>query len=369
MNSQIDQENKQFLTRALEASIRIGLILVLIIACFLILGPFLGITLWAMILAVAFANTYEVAKSKFSLSNRLAATIFVVITLLTIIVPSIALTSTLLKSVADITKKIDERTLEVAAPNEQVKDWPIIGESVYDFWYEAADDIDQAIDVVEPHLEDWSQALIDIGTSTLGSVLAFALSLVIAGVFLAHREQIKRAVDVVAYRFGGEAGNDLIELSRGTITSVAAGVIGIALFQSVLGGLGMLAIGIPGAGLWALILLVLVIVQLPAMIILGPAIIYAYSIASPTAATIFTIWSVVVGASDLVLKPMLLGRGMKIPMLVILLGAIGGMMTAGVIGLFVGAVVLAVSYQLFLSWLIPAAQSQSLQSTSEEEVP
>jgi len=120
-----NSEDKQFVTRALEASIRIGLILMLIVGCLIILGPFLGITLWAMIIAVAFANTYEAAKSKFSLNNRLAATIFVVITLSIIIVPSIALTGTLLKSVSDLAKKIDERTLEVAVPTEQVKDWPL----------------------------------------------------------------------------------------------------------------------------------------------------------------------------------------------------------------------------------------------------
>lgn len=368
MSEEQKSENSQFVTSALEASIRIGLILVLIVACLIILGPFMGITLWGMILAVAFANSYEVARAKFNLSNKWAATIFVVITLSTIIIPSIALTGTLLDSASRLAKNIDERTLEVAVPNEQVKQWPIIGEKVYAFWYEASEDLDQAIDVVEPYLEDWSQLLINIATSTVVSVLAFALSLVIAGVFLAYRDPIKKAVDVIALRFGGEAGKSLVELSRGTINSVAVGVIGIALFQSVLGGLGMLAIGIPGSGLWALIILVLVIVQLPAPIVLFPAIIYAYSISSPTAATIFAVWSVAVGASDLVLKPMLLGRGMDIPMIVILLGAIGGMLSAGIIGLFVGAVILAVSYQLFLSWLKPMAQVQASQSASLEEV-
>jgi predicted PurR-regulated permease PerM len=103
--------------------------------------------------------------------------------------------------------------------------------------------------------------------------------------------------------------------------------------------------------LWALAVLVLAIVQLPTIVIMGPIIIYVYSVAEPLPATLFAVWSVFVGVSDTFLKPIFLGRGLDIPMLVILLGAIGGMILSGIIGLFVGAVVLAVGYTLFFAWL------------------
>jgi predicted PurR-regulated permease PerM len=115
--------------------------------------------------------------------------------------------------------------------------------------------------------------------------------------------------------------------------------------------------GVPASGLWALIVLVLVVIQLPALLILVPVIIYVFSVSSTTVAVVFTIWSVLVSSSDTFLKPLLLGRGLEIPMIVILLGAIGGMIAFGIVGLFVGAVVLALGYEIFHAWLgeVPVA--------------
>ena len=113
----------------------------------------------------------------------------------------------------------------------------------------------------------------------------------------------------------------------------------------------MLAVGVPGAGIWALAILVLAIAQLPPWLILGPVMFYVFSVESTAVAIIFSIWSIAVSLADMVLKPLLLGRGVEAPMLVILLGAIGGMLMSGIIGLFVGAVVLAFGYMLLVAWL------------------
>lgn len=113
----------------------------------------------------------------------------------------------------------------------------------------------------------------------------------------------------------------------------------------------MMVVGVPGTGLWTLIILVLAVAQIPALLVLGPVAIYVFSVESTTVAVIFLIWSVVVAMSDTVLKPMLLGRGVEAPMLVILLGAIGGMIYLGIIGLFLGAVILALAYKLMITWL------------------
>jgi predicted PurR-regulated permease PerM len=122
---------------------------------------------------------------------------------------------------------------------------------------------------------------------------------------------------------------------------------------------------VPGAGLWAVLVLVLAVIQLPPILVLGPVAAYVFSEASTVTAVLFLVWALVVSASDAVLKPLLLGRGLDIPMLVILLGAIGGMVFAGIIGLFVGSVVLALSYRLFLAWL---AQDFYLDETAEDAV-
>ena len=128
-------------------------------------------------------------------------------------------------------------------------------------------------------------------------------------------------------------------------------MLGIAVIQAIMGGTGMYFMDVPGWGLWTLFILVLAVAQLPPLLVLLPAIIYVFSVADTTPAVIFAIWSIIVSMSDSILKPLLLGRGMNTPMLVILLGAIGGMLWFGLLGLFVGAIVLALGYEHFMAWL------------------
>jgi len=154
-------------------------------------------------------------------------------------------------------------------------------------------------------------------------------------------------------------------LASATIRSVAQGVLGVALIQSILAGIGLLLIGVPYAGVWAGLVLLLAIVQLPPILILGPIVVYVFSVAETVPAVVFMIWSMLVSSSDAFLKPLFLGRGMDIPMLVILLGAIGGMILSGIIGLFVGAVVLAVGYTLFTVWLEQEQQGSEEQASAK----
>jgi predicted PurR-regulated permease PerM len=135
-----------------------------------------------------------------------------------------------------------------------------------------------------------------------------------------------------------------------TIRSVTTGILGVAFIQSVLAGFGFLVVGLPGAGLWAVVFLIAAVLQV-GMLVLIPAVVYVFAVSSLTKAVIFLIWCAIVGLSDNVLKPILLGRGVAVPIVVIFLGAIGGFITLGIIGLFVGAIVLSVGYKLFLAWI------------------
>jgi predicted PurR-regulated permease PerM len=192
-------------------------------------------------------------------------------------------------------------------------------------------------------------------------VVQFIISIIIAGVFLATAGSGKNAAVRVATRFAGEKGAEFATMAEKTIRSVALGVIGIATIQSLLGGLGMALAGVPAAGLWALAILILAVIQLPPLLVMGPAAIYVFANASTVVAVIFLIWAIFVSISDTFLKPLLLGRGVNVPMLVVLLGAIGGMMMMGIIGLFLGAVILAIGYQLFVAWLedVPPTAGES----------
>jgi predicted PurR-regulated permease PerM len=226
-----------------------------------------------------------------------------------------------------------------------------VGDRVHAFWAAASRDLDTALDSLHPQLKVVGRWALKTGASTGIGLLVFALSIVLAGVLLASGEPAADAARRVAERLAPGRGAELVALAGDTVQSVTVGILGTALIQASLAAIGMLVAGVPAFGLWTLLVLLLAVVQLPTLIVLLPIIFWVFSSSSTGLAVLFAIWSVAVGVSDNVLKPLLLGRGSDLPMLVIFIGAIGGFVRAGIIGLFVGAVVMAVGYSLFKWWL------------------
>ncbi|WP_169713924.1 AI-2E family transporter [Oceanicoccus sagamiensis] len=196
-----------------------------------------------------------------------------------------------------------------------------------------------------------SKTLLAVAASTGKSVVMFVVATIISGVLLYKAEGTRDSLYRLAHRLFPFKGAAIVDSLGATIQSVAKGVLGTALIQTLLSTIGMMAVGVPGVGLWAVLVLLVATVQLPPIIILGPVAAYVYSVEPSWVATLFLVYSIVVSSSDALLKPLLLGRGVELPMLVILIGAIGGMIFAGIIGLFVGAVFLALTYQLYNEWL------------------
>ena len=195
------------------------------------------------------------------------------------------------------------------------------------------------------------KAVVGMGLGLLAStskgVLLLTASIIIAGVFLAYGESAAKAAKALFKRLAGNRSYDMATISALTIRNVVKGILGVAVIQSTLAAIGFIAAGIPAAGLWVLCCLILGIVQLGTFPVAIITIIYAWSSLSTLAATIFTIWMIIVSISDNVLKPILLGKGAPVPMLVVFLGAIGGFILSGFIGLFTGAIVLSLGYKLF----------------------
>ena len=216
-----------------------------------------------------------------------------------------------------------------------------------------------------PQLKKFGIPLLSTAAGAGVGILKFVISIIIAGVLLANAAGGGQAARAIATRLTGERGTKSVELAVATVRSVTLGILGVALIQTFLAGLGLLVVGVPGAGLWALLVLILAVVQLPTILILGPIIVYVFSTSSTVTAVVFAIWSVLVGISDAFLKPLLMGRGVDVPMLVIFIGAIGGFMTSGIIGLFVGAIIFALGYKLFLLWLNEDTQPEGEPSRSE----
>jgi len=344
-------EDRAFLTRALESSIRVGLVLFLVVWCFQIARPFLVPIVWGIILAIATRPIYAALCRASGARNSLAAAILVVGALVVLIVPSVLLTTNLVESASQLAEKMEAGTLEIPPPPAGVAEWPFVGERVQAFWAAASRNLDAALDPLHPQLKAVGRWALEAATSGGIGLLIFAISILIAGVLLATGEPAADAARRVAERLVPARGAELVALAGGTVQSVTRGILGTAFIQAFLAGVGLLAAGVPGAGIWALLVLLLAVVQLPTLLVLAPIIFWVFASESTGVAVLFAIWSTAVGLSDNVLKPLLLGRGSPVPMAVIFIGAIGGFMRSGIIGLFVGAVVLAVGHNLFKWWL------------------
>jgi predicted PurR-regulated permease PerM len=343
--------DKLFVARALEATIHIGLVGLVLFWCFKIGQPFLEIIVWGIIIAVAIHPIYSRLKSALGGRDRLAATVITLLALILLLVPTIMLSDSLIDTAREYSAQLKEGTLRVPPPSESVRSWPVIGEPLYKFWSLSSDNLGTAVSKMAPRLKKYGISLLSAAANAGFGILAFVVSIIIAGVLLAHTDGAQQAALTFFSRLAGERGAKFVELSGATVRSVAQGILGVAIIQSLLGGLGCLVAGVPAAGLWALLVLLLAVVQLPTILVLGPIIVYVFATSSTITAVLFAIWSILVGISDAFLKPLLLGRGVDVPMLIIFIGAIGGFITSGIIGLFVGAIVFTAGYKLFLIWL------------------
>jgi len=364
--SSMSEDDKLFQSRMLDAAIRISLLALLVLWCFNIIKPFIMPLLWGAIMAVAIYPLFVKAQVRLGGREKLAATLITLVALAILIIPAVMLSESLISGTQNISEEYQAGTLTVPPPSEKVKDWPLIGEELHSAWTLASSNLEAAFVKFKPQVEAFGKWFLSSAAGVGAGVLMFVISIIIAGVLLVFARSGSNALETVIGRVLGETeGREFVGMAGATIRSVAQGVLGVAMIQTILGGVGMLAIGVPYAGVWALLILFMAIIQLPPLLILGPIIVYVFSVEPTVPAVIFMIWSLIVSASDAFLKPLFLGRGMDIPMPVILLGAIGGMILSGIVGLFVGAVVLAVGYTLFMAWLDNDKQNAEEQAAAE----
>jgi predicted PurR-regulated permease PerM len=343
--------DRSFQKNAMASFTQIGALMLLLILCFRIISPFVTIVAWAIIIAVAIYPAHVMLAGKLGGREKTSATIFVLVGLAILVIPTYMTTDSSITALSTMGHNLKAGSVSISPPDESVADWPVIGKKVYSAWSSAADNLEATLKNFQPQLVAFSEGVIKFAGSIVIGVLQFVVSMIIAGVFLVSAEGGYKTARALSSSLIGERGNSLVDLTIATTRSIAKGVLGIAIIQAVFAGIGMAVMGIPAAGVWAGIVLILAIIQLPPLLILGPIAFWAFSIADPVPATIFAVYCFIVSFADAFLKPMLLGRGMDIPMLVILLGAIGGAMFVGIIGLFIGAIVLAVGYEILVAWM------------------
>ena len=344
-------DDTMFQRNMMTSFIQIAALVVLVSYCLTIVGPFASLIIWGLVLAVAIYPLHLKLTSALGGNEKMAAAVMIIIGLTIVVLPGWMMIKSVISSIMALAAEVKAGSLVIPPPADSVAEWPLIGDRLYQFWSAAAANLEQTLRSFDPSPREASQWLVrKIGSLTAG-ILQVAVSIVIAGIATLYSKSGYKLTCAIATQVSPARGLHLADVSIATIRSVTNGVLGVAVIQAVLAGIGLMVMGVPHAGIIAAVVLITAIIQIPALLILGPVIVWVFSFAAPVPATIFAIYALVVALSDNVLKPILLGRGVDLPAAIILVGAIGGMIAYGIIGLFLGAVILGLGYTIITDWI------------------
>ncbi|MGB6558699.1 MAG: AI-2E family transporter [Pseudolabrys sp.] len=338
-------------TSFIEVAIRLGALALLLYWTLILVRPFLSIAIWSAVLTVALYPVFEWTSHQLGGRRRIAAALITFLSLLIIIGPATWLALGLVDGLRLISERLDLANLTIPPPSISVKDWPLIGQPIYQFWELASTNLSAALAQIVPQLKPLGSSLLRIGADTGLGIIMFLAAIVVAGFLFSPAPMIAEAIKKFSRRLNPTRGEEFVEQAGATIRAVSRGVIGISVLQALLAGVGLMVAGIPQASLITFGVLVLGIIQIGPSIILIPVIIWAWTFMGTIPALLFTAYMVPINLLDNLLRPIVMGRGLKTPILIILIGVIGGTLAYGITGLFLGPIVLAVIWELFVSWI------------------
>lgn len=344
---EIDTQKDQ--TVAIDLAIRISLLTLLAYLSFAIVAPVLTILVWSAILTVALYPIYRWLAHWLN-SPKFAAAFVTLLCMFVVLAPVTWLGFGLLNGVEVIVQKLDSG-LSIPAPPESIKDWPIAGDQIYRLWTRAITDISSQLAELAPALKPVAGWLLQVASNVLIGLLKFLLSIIVAGFLFCPGPKLVKVLARIMERVLNPRGTEMVELAGATIRNISRGVLGVALLQSFLGGIGFLVAGVPGAGIFAFASLVLGILQIGPGVLFLPILVWSWMTQETLHALLFTAYMVPIGLLDNVLRPILMTRGLTTPMLVIVIGVIGGTIAYGIIGLFVGPIILSVTWELGQAWM------------------
>jgi predicted PurR-regulated permease PerM len=333
-----------------DLSIKLLLTSVILVWCAMIILPFATPVLWGVILAIAIHPLYRRLLKALKGRNGLSGTIITLILLALLIVPSVWLISSVVGSTKELITAVRDQTLEIPPPNPKVADWPLIGKPIDAAWQTLSTNFETAIITYREQILKIGEKFLGAIKSVASSFIMMLVSVLISGIILARSEKTEKPVLNIANRLFGKTGDEFVGMIALTIRNVAKGILGVAFIQFALIGATLILAKVPFAGLWALAALLLAIVQLPVGIVAIPVVIYLFTAREPLPAILWSVPIILFSLLDNILKPVLMGKGAPVPMLVIFLGAIGGMIMSGFVGLFTGAIVLSIGYKMVTTW-------------------
>ncbi len=360
-----DPTRQRVITLSVDVFVTIGILALFMALSFTLIAPFASILIWSVILAVALAPAFDWMNAKLGGRRGRTATVFALVGLVVIIGPTVMIVNSLIDSVGEMVAHLSDGTLNLPAPPESVRDWPLVGAQLFETWRQASVDLLALSAQYAPKLREIAASLAGAGAGLILGVLQFALSVIFAAVFLAWAAPLAEATGRVAGRISGR-GRAMTAMASKTIQNVSRGVIGVAIVQGGLAAIGIIVAGLPLGGILAGVAVLACVIQMPPLAII-PLIILDWSINPTMHAAIFTAYMVPVLFLDNVLKPILMARGLTTPMVVIMIGVIGGTLSMGLLGLFIGPVILALFYEMVTTWI--AFEAKGLDPTTGDPVP
>ncbi len=344
-------EKKRIVNIAIDLILKLGGLFLVVFLCYKIVQPFINILLWSLIIAIILFPLFEFVSKLFRDRKKLAAIVISLAGLAVLVLPSIWLVNQLVDGVKYIADIVPDGEIHIPPPAEAVADWPIIGQWLYDIWMQASVNLAESLKGFMPQLSKFGEGLLSALANTGMGILQFAVSIILAGVFLVYFEKGSRSGTALFKKIAGDRGEEFMKVSLHTIRNVATGVLGVAIIQTSLMGVGLVFADVPLAAVWIVILLIMTIAQIPAILFNIPLIIYLFVFKDPLPACLWSLYFLVIGLIDNILKPLIMGRDSDVPMLVIFFGAIGGFIAFGFMGLFLGAIILSLAYKLYVTWI------------------
>jgi predicted PurR-regulated permease PerM len=334
-----------------DAVLRIGLVVLLAYACARIVLPFAGILVWSTILAVMLYPLHRRLAAR--LGDRWSAVLIGVLGVALALGPMVIVVTSLASSIYSLVSNLQSQDLTLPPPPVWLDATPLVGKKLTETWMLVATNLPAMLTQYGHLLKAPAAWLASFAGGLAAGELSFVLSFAIAAVLVAYSAGAADFARRLLARVTGSKtrAQQVVTLTAATIRGVALGVVGVALIQSLLLGIGFFAIGLQIAGPLTFLAFLLGIAQIPLILLTLPVVGYVLATEATQPAIIFLIWNIITGLSDNVLRPLLLGRGLEVPMPVILIGVIGGMLVDGLLGLFVGPALLAVGYVLLMEWV------------------
>jgi predicted PurR-regulated permease PerM len=335
----------------IQIAIRLALLAGLIYWSFILLSPFIPILLWSVVLAVALYPAYDWLKARLGDRPRIAAILITLAVLVVILGPAAWLGIGLVEGLRNVLDSLTSGSLTIPTPPDSIKAWPIIGATLHEYWQMASVNLESVFRELAPYLKPLTVPVLAIAGSAGTGTLMFLAAVVISGFLYPYGPPLVAASGRALTRIVADRSESFLALAGATIRTVLQGVIGVAAIQALFAGIVLKISGVPNASVLAFVILVLGIIQIGSLPILLPVVIWIWTVKDVGPAVLITIFLVIVGISDNALKPLFMGRGLSTPVLVIFIGVIGGTLAHGIVGLFIGPIILAVGWEIMMAWI------------------